>query len=145
MKSFSAYLILIIPLIALSACSSEIFDGLLDDGEVRTALVRTPTPIFREGTDLIVIKTVNNREPTFLDDKVIVPIGIHSFEVSVELRHDDEKNPDRSYVTRANKTLQFRADAAKEYMIDAREDASGLWIWAREIETGIIVAGDAPK
>lgn len=111
---------------------------------VKTALVRTPSPIYRDGKDLIVIKTINGKPPTFLDDKAIVHPGRHTFQVAVELRHEG-KSPDQGYVTRADTSLTFDIEAEHDYLIDAAEDENGVWIWARDLTDGLIVAGTPPR
>lgn len=111
----------------------------------KSGLVRTPSPIYRNGKDLITIKTIDGFPPTFLDDKVVVAPGVHSFQISLELHHPDPKSPDRSYVTRADVTLDFEVEAKGEYLIDAHENEDGLWIWATDLQTDITVAGRAPR
>ena len=111
---------------------------------VKPALVSTPSPIYREGKDLILIKEIDGRAPTFLDTKAVVHPGQHSFLVYVELHHDGS-SPDESYVTRTEEILTFKVDAEHEYLIDARETRSGLWLWATDKTDQIVVAGHPPR
>ncbi|MCB0323245.1 MAG: hypothetical protein KDD69_06705 [Bdellovibrionales bacterium] len=130
-----------------SACTPErsYFEPTeLPSDQIKSALVRTPSPIYRDGKDLILIETVDGQPPTFLEDKVIVAPGEHIFQVRLELRHDDPASPDTGYATRANLSLTFETEAEGEYLIDAVEDENGLWVWAVDLETDITVAGRPP-
>jgi hypothetical protein len=112
---------------------------------IRSALVQTPSPVFRDGKDLIVIKTIDGQTPTFLETKAIVSPGRHRFQVEVELQRQDPKIPDRNYVVRADKTLEFGVDANGRYLIDAQEQGDELWIWAVDMRTKQTVAGEPPR
>jgi hypothetical protein len=113
--------------------------------DVKSAVVFTPSPVYREGKDLITIEAIDGQEPTFMDNRAIVSPGRHRFQMRIELHHDSRRTPDRSFVTRADTSIIIDIEAQKEYMIDAREDAEGLWVWATDLDTDEIVAGKPPK
>lgn len=116
---------------------------------VKPGIVTTPSPIFREGKDLILIKSIDGVPPTFLENKAVVPPGKHSFEVLAELHHysTSSERPlrDRSYVTRALNTLEITVEAQHDYLIDALEDRNGVWIWAMDVTDNVVVAGERPR
>jgi hypothetical protein len=111
---------------------------------VKPAIVSTPSPFFRGGRDLITIKTIDGKAPTFLDTKVVVSPGKHTFHVELELHHDSSTTT-KSYVTRVDSSLVFAVDAGHEYLIDAVEDTHGLWLWVKDLADKTIVAGEPPR
>ncbi len=144
---FRATLLFSLLLVTLACMPSR---GLLEPNNlppehIRSALVQTPSPVFRNGKDLIVIKTIDGQEPTFLETKAIVSPGRHRFQVEVELQRQDPEDPDSSYVVRADKTLEFSVDADGRYLIDAQGDGDELWIWAVDMRSKQTVAGEPPR
>jgi hypothetical protein len=140
--------ILLASILFMSACMPS--RGLLEPNNlppehIRSALVQTPSPVFRDGKDLIIIKTIDGKIPTFLETKAIVSPGTHRFQIEVELQRKDPKNPDRNYVVRADKTLEFSVDADGRYLIDAQDEGDELWIWAVDMRSKLTVAGEPPR
>lgn len=113
-----------------------------DEELVGSAIVRTPSPIFRDGKDLIRIVKVDGEAITFFENKVVVHPGRHVFQIQLEL-----KNPkgEQTLITRADTTLSFTTQAAHEYLIDAVDDSQGLWVWATDLTDNAIVAGSPPS
>jgi hypothetical protein len=111
---------------------------------VKPAIVSTPSPFFRGGRDLITIKTIDGKAPTFLDTKVVVSPGKHNIQVQLELHHDGSKTT-KSYVTRVDSSLVFAVDAGHEYLIDALEDKNGLWLWVKDLTDNTVAAGEPPR
>lgn len=132
---------------SVAACTparSQFEPEELPDERINSALVRTPSPIYRDGKDLIIIKTIDGVPPTFHQDKAIVSPGLHTFQVGLEFHHDDKVEKAKRYITKADVSLEFEVEADGEYLIDAYEDDSGVWLWALDLATNIVVAGKRP-
>ena len=111
---------------------------------IGSALISTPSPILRDGKDLIKIVSIDGEETEYLDNRVFVSPGVHTFRVVVELRKDSTSSTDEVLVTRADTSLTFKAEANGEYLVDARENRNGVWVWATNLKNKYIVAGDPP-
>lgn len=147
----SAFSIAVLPLLALpllaSSCTTD--HSYLEPEEmprelVESAIVRTPTPLLRDGRDSILIKRIDGKPPTFLESKWVVAPGWHDLELEVELRHPSSFEREKSYVTKLARDLRLYVEAGREYVVDAREDDGGVWIWVYDAETKSVVAGEAP-
>jgi hypothetical protein len=79
-----------------------------------------------------------------MENKAIVSPGVHSFQVRVEIYHDSSRSKERRFVTRADTNIEIPIRARRVYLIDAKEDANGLWVWVVDTDTDEIVAGEAP-
>ena len=112
---------------------------------VKSGIVKTPSPAYRNGTDLIVIKAVDGEPPTFLETKAVVSPGVHTFQIGIEMQREGTGKNDKSYVTRADTSLEFEVEADHEYLIDAEENERGLWVWAVDLTTNFLVAGEKPR
>ena len=111
---------------------------------VESAIIRTATPLLKDGRDSIVIKTIDGKAPTFLEFKWVVEPGTHELEIQVELKHDSRFSKDKTFHTRVIRKLPVTVEADREYLVDAEENDTGLFIWVRDIETKTVVAGEAP-
>ena len=118
---------------------------VLPPDQIKTALVHTPSPIYRNGKDLIVIRTIDGKLPTFMETKAIVSPGVHSFQIAVELHHESGRRSEQGYITKADTSLRFDVEANGEYLIVALEDEHGVWVWVTDLNTKFIVAGDPPR
>ncbi len=139
--------LLLSSLVALPGCfggSGALEPSSPDPELVKAGVVHTPSPIFRNGKDLITIKTVDGKAPVFLDNKTLISPGEHVFQISLELYHDGDAST-KSFVTRADTSLKFNVEAEHEYLIDAVEDENGLWLWVTDTTDNAIVAGEAPR
>ncbi len=112
---------------------------------IGAALIKTPSPILRDGKDLIKITSIDGTPAKYLENKIFVSPGTHTIQVRVELRKDRPGSTDEVLVTRADTSLTFEAEANAEYLIDAKEDRNGVWIWAINVKNQYVVAGDPPR
>lgn len=111
---------------------------------IASALISTPSPVRRDGMDLIRIVAVDGQQAEYLDNKLFVTPGVHTIQVAVELRRNDPGSQAKTLVTRADTSLTFKAEANGSYVIDAREDNRGVYIWATDTKTSYVVAGNPP-
>lgn len=131
-------------LFAFCSCQDLIRPKSFPATQVASALVTTPSPVYRGGEDLITIVSIDGQPPTFMENKAIVSPGVHVFQVRVEIYHDSSRNQDRRFVTRADTSIKVEIKARKVYLIDAKEDARGLWVWVKDTDTDEVVAGEMP-
>ncbi len=111
---------------------------------VESAIIRTATPLLKDGRDSILIKTIDGKPPTFLEYKWVVEPGTHELEIQVELKHDSRFSTDRTFHTRVLRKLPVTVEPDREYLVDAEENENGLFIWVSDVGTKIVVAGEAP-
>lgn len=111
---------------------------------VESSILRTPTPLLRDGRDSILIKAIDGKPATFLESKWIVEPGWHTLTLEVELHHESTFDPKKSYLTKTSRLLELHVEAGREYVVDAREDSNGLWIWVYDAHTRTVVAGESP-
>lgn len=138
---------IIVTLILLMGCAPS--HGYLEPEEppaelVESAIIRTPTPLLKDGRDSIVIKTIDGKPPTFLEYKWVVEPGDHELEIQVELKHDSRFSTDRTFHTRVLRKLPVTVEPDREYLVDAEENETGLFIWVTDIESKTVIAGEAP-
>lgn len=111
---------------------------------VGAAVVRTPSPVLREGRDLVLIKSVDGKATNYLENRSVVSPGRHEFHIVIEMRGDKTNRKDEIAVTKVDTTLSFEAKPEREYLIDAREDEQGVWVWAVDTSNDDVVAGSRP-
>ena len=111
---------------------------------IGAALISTPSPILRGGRDLIKITSIDGEKAEYLDNRVFVSPGVHTIQVEVELRKNRPGSKEEVFITRADTSLTFEVEANGEYLIDAKENRQGVWIWATNVKNDYIVAGDPP-
>ena len=143
-------IILILTLILSSSCfqrSNLLEPAKLPGRYVKSALVSTPSPAYRvrtEGKDLVSIESIDHTPPTFLQSKVIVDPGIHSFQIKMEFWESSARVKDESLITKVDSDIIFQTEANKEYLINAIRNTNGIWLWAEDIDTREVVGGTRP-
>lgn len=145
MKKYLNYLLLLL-LFSVSSCvmTRSIFEPAHQPDElVKTAIVRAKSPIYEKGC-LITINSVNGEKPMLVESKAIVSPGKVNIVVNIELKKSFSKTR-RQYSTKAATSFDFEAKAEHEYIIEAAENSSGLWVWVEDLATKEVVAGNSPS
>ena len=130
----------------LSGCSKPVVPGYFAGGNTALnsanapGVVRTPSPIYRDGKDLILIKTIDGKSPIMAGSRTALPPGKHEFQVYVEL-HSRSASGILDGVTHGGGFLKFNVAPGHNYLIDAAEDQNGVQIWAIDETSKTIVAG----
>lgn len=117
--------------------------------KVATAILRTPSAVLREGefrdeSDFIRIVSVDGKEPTTLDNRVVLPPGKHAIQVAIEIRRSTPEDIQTVDITRSDTSLSFTAAPDGNYLIDAELNGLGLWVWIIDEEEKLVVAGRHP-
>ncbi len=114
------------------------------DEEIAPAVIRARSLLRREKGDTVSIKAIDNLPPTLLEYKWVVTPGPHRLEIEAEFYEDSTQVRDRTYVTKVKKDLDMTAVPGAEYVVDAVRDHGTVYVWVAELQTGQVVAGDAP-
>lgn len=137
---------IILCLALLTACSAPqkyVKPAHQPDELVKSAVIKTPTPLLMNDRDSLLIRSIDNEAPTFLEYKWIVTPGWHDVLVEGEFYRDSAvKN--QVYRTTASRTLSIFAEADHEYIIRAKPHGNDVFIWVLDENTGAIVAGEVP-
>lgn len=112
--------------------------------ETAPAVIRSRTLLTRPGGDSISIKSVDGGPPTLLEYKWVVTPGLHQLDIECEFYEDSKSVRDRTFVTKVRRILPLTATPGTEYVVDARKDQGTVYVWVADIQTGTIVAGEAP-
>ncbi len=106
----------------------------------KPGVVRTPSALYRNGKDLIEIRSVNGQTPKLIGSAVAVTPGKHVFRVGAELRSKGE-TPAISEITKADTYIELQVESEHDYLIDAGEDQGGVQFWVTDQTTKKLIYG----
>lgn len=118
--------------------------------EIASAVIKTPSPILKAGTaqkenkHLVRISAVDKKPNQYLENRAVVAPGVHTIDVTLEMQNPANRGKNKTLITKANTSLTFEAKADGEYIIDAREDSEGVWVWVTDTANDQVVAGSRP-
>ena len=116
----------------------------MDGALIAAAVLITPSPILQGRGDLIKITGIDGKPAHFLENRAVVSVGTHTVDLLIELRRASPDDKDKSLVTKIDTSLTLTVQPGREYRIEAREDARGVWVWAADTGNNEVVAGSRP-
>ncbi len=149
MKNISLSLLLVISY-CISGCnlSGNVLEpSRLPSKYIKPALVYTPSPSYilkTKGNYLIEIKAIDGRLPTFLESKAVVSPGVHNFQVYIKFEEASKTIKDENIITQVDTNIIFNIEAKKEYLINTTKKDQQVFIWAEDVDTGVVVGGNRP-
>ncbi len=109
---------------------------------VGAAILRTESPLLINGKDSVLIKRVDGAGPRLFEHKWVVTPGWHEVEIEAELNEDTGK--DSRLTTKVARVLAVHIHAGRNYLVQAKQLESSVWIWITDEDSGESVAGEAP-